>query len=95
MSSSAPHRWQVRLDRRSTSTSSVRQQLSLLADGIQGLHVDLLTDRDIDDAPDQGAFRDFVPIAHITHTRTEVLEYVAEDLLETFGWQVDFKNLSA
>lgn len=95
MSTSAPRCWQVRLDRRSTNTASVRQQLSLLADGVQGLRVDLLTDQDIDDAPDQGAFRDFVPIARITHSRTEVLEYVAEDLLETFGWQVDFKDLSA
>jgi|GEM_PF-3300012 len=83
--------WTLSVDRRKAQRAAIIEELDALAGGVQDLVVDIFGEEDYWDAADQGAFRDFVPFATLSHPHTEGLEYVAEALLETFGWLVDFR----
>jgi hypothetical protein len=69
----------------------LEDELASLRDTVRGLRVDLLPEADFEKAADGGAFRDFVAFARLSHPQKEALDYVAEELLETFGWLVDFR----
>lgn len=84
--------WIVRIDRRKSSREEVLEELQSLGLSIQDLSVDVVPEQTYWDAPDAGAFRDFVPVATISHVSIEALEVVAEELLLTFGWLVDFQR---
>lgn len=79
------------MDRREADREAIISALRELEAGVQGLKVELLDEQDYWDAADSGAFRDFIALATLSHTHREALEYVAEDLLEQFGWLVDFR----
>ena len=84
--------WTVRIDRRKASREDVLEELQSLGLSIQDLAVDVVAEQTYWDAPDGGAFRDFIPVATISHRSIEALEVVAEELLLTFGWLVDFQR---
>lgn len=90
---SEPHRWRVRTDRRVADLAALRARLTRLDEAVDGLVVVFDDDEFIDAAPDQGAFRDFTPVATLRAPHPATLEYVAELLLEEFGWIVDFVEL--
>ncbi len=82
------HVWIVRVDRRVLDPHTFLPDLETLATGVEGLTLELLP---FDQAPDAGAFRDFIPVARISHAHIPALEYVAEALLESHDWLVDFQ----
>lgn len=84
--------WTLSIDRRRADRSQMIDELRALEATVQDLQVELVSDRDFEAADDGGAFRDFVALAILTHPHREGLEYVAEDLLERFGWLVDFRR---
>lgn len=83
--------WTLSIDRRKADRDQMIAELRALVDGVQDLEVDIVDEDDFRQAADGGAFRDFVPFARISHPHRDGLEYVAEDLLERFGWLVDFR----
>lgn len=83
--------WTLSVDRRKAARAAIIEELDALAVGVQDLVVDIFAEDQYWSAADQGAFRDFVPFATLSHPHAEGLEYVAEALLETFGWLVDFR----
>ena len=85
-------RWQVRIDRRKVELELVQDELVALVDGVQGVSLELEEERSFEGAPDGGAFRDFTPVAPLSCHDPKPLEYIAEELLDTFGWAIDFKE---
>lgn len=83
--------WTLSVDRRKAQRAAIIEELDALAAGVQDLAVEIFAEDHYWNAADQGAFRDFVPFATLSHPHSEGLEYVAEALLETFGWLVDFR----
>lgn len=83
--------WTLSVDRRKANRDEIIEALNALEAGVQGLSITIFDDEHYWNAPDHGAFRDFVPFATVTHAQRAGLEYVAEDLLEQFGWLVDFR----
>lgn len=63
-------------------------ELTLLDQGIEHLSVEFIAG--FDSIDDEGTFRDFAPYAILRHPHQEVLEQLAEDLLDEFGWTIDF-----
>ncbi len=84
--------WTVRIDRRQADRNAVIDLLNLLAKSVQQLQVEITADDEFWNTADIGAFRDFVAVAVISHPAEAGLEYVAEELLEEFGWLVDFQR---
>ena len=82
----------VRLDRRAEVLSDVRGELQSLRESVGGLAVSLADDGDIAAARDSGKYRDFVDVATLTHEDDAVLEWVAEELVDEFGWLVDIQR---
>jgi hypothetical protein len=91
---SPAEQWQVRVDRRKIALELVQHELEALVAGVQGVSLELAEERSFEGAPDGGAFRDFTPVATISCAASAPLEYIAEELLEHFGWAIDFKPLS-
>jgi hypothetical protein len=83
--------WTLSVDRRKADREQMIAELRALEDGVKDLEVEIFDEDDYRKAADGGAFRDFVPLARLSHPHREGLEYVAEDLLERFGWLVDFR----
>ena len=81
--------WTIRADRRTAKFGVVAEELDDLAATLEGVSIQLVDRHSWDDAPDAGAFRDFHPIATVTGQR-QALEYLAEELVAEFGYQVDF-----
>lgn len=79
----------VRMDRRAEVVDQLRAELRSLGESVGGLAVELVPDAEIEAARDGGKFRDFVDVARVTHAEPEVLEWVAEELVDEFGWLVD------
>jgi hypothetical protein len=90
--SSGLHTWTVRIDRRQASREALLEELEALARTIQDLRVEVVAAEAYWAAPDQGAFRDFVAVALVSHAHLEALEVVAEELLVSFGWLIDFQR---
>ncbi len=84
--------WTVRIDRRQANRDDVIALLNQLAKSVQQLQVEITADDEFWNTADIGAFRDFVSVAVISHPAEAGLEYVAEELLEEFGWLVDFQR---
>lgn len=84
--------WRVRADRRVVSWARVASELSEIVETLDGLEV--VWCEDYDQAPDQGAFRDFVAVATAQAADKRVLEAMAEELLLELGFCIDFKPLS-
>lgn len=84
--------WTVRIDRRQANHKAVVDFLQHLASSVQQLQVEITDDQSFWDSADTGAFRDFVPVAVLSHPAEAGLEYAAEILLEEFGWLVDFQR---
>lgn len=89
---STPLQWTVRIDRRQADRNAIIALLDQLAKSVQQLQVEITDDDEFWNTADIGAFRDFVPVAVISHPAEAGLEYVAEELLEEFGWLVDFQR---
>ncbi|QDG52937.1 hypothetical protein FIV42_19975 [Persicimonas caeni] len=83
--------WTLSVDRRKADRAQMIAELELLAASVKDLQVDIFDEDEYWNAADSGAFRDFVPFATLSHPHRAGLEYVAEDLLERFGWLVDFR----
>lgn len=83
--------WRVRADRRVVSWARVAAELSELVETLEGLEV--VWSEDYDQAPDQGAFRDFAAVATVRAADKRVLEAMAEEMLLELGFSVDFKPL--
>ena len=86
-------RWRVLTDRRVADLDALRGRLRELAQGVEGLDVDLVSDEQFEQAPDAGAFRDFTPVATLRAPHLAILEYASEALLDEFDWIVDFEPL--
>ncbi|MBA2664709.1 MAG: hypothetical protein H0U74_20650 [Bradymonadaceae bacterium] len=84
--------WTIRIDRRKADRDAVAAALAMLGASVKDLVVVLGSPEDYWAAPDVGAFRDFVEFATISHPAEAGLEYAAEELLESFGWLVDFQR---
>lgn len=84
------HTWTVRIDRRKANPQTLSQHLRALAQEIQDLHVEIIDMQVFWSLPDDGTFRDFTPIATLSHPHTDALEHAAELLLDDWGWGVDF-----
>lgn len=87
------NRWRVLADRRVADLDTLRARLRALAQGVEGLDVDLVSDEQFEQAPDAGAFRDFTPVATLQAPHPAILEYASEALLDEFDWVVDFKPI--
>jgi hypothetical protein len=83
--------WTLSVDRRKADRATIIEELRALEASVQDLVIEIYAEDEYWNAADRGAFRDFVPFAALTHPHREGLEYVAEDLLESFGWLVDFR----
>lgn len=83
--------WTLSVDRRKADREALEDELASLGGTIQGLDIELLPVDEYEAAADGGAFRDFVAFARLSHPQKEALDYVAEELLEAFGWLVDFR----
>ncbi len=81
--------WTLRADRRTADLPALRAEVLELADTLHGLQVHLLSDDAIAAAADAGTFRDFAPFATATAEHVAVLEALAEELVESFGFQID------
>ena len=84
--------WTVSTDRRKGDRPHLLRELQELAGTIDGLHLEILPAEDYHQSPDGGGFRDFAPLAIISHPSLQALEIVAEELLAEFGWLVDFSK---
>ncbi|TXD37083.1 hypothetical protein FRC98_10115 [Lujinxingia vulgaris] len=82
--------WKVRADRRKVDLDHLRDELEALGQTVRGLEVELRASPHFWDAPDKGAFRDFVEVGEMAHDTLGALEIVAEELIATFGWTIDF-----
>lgn len=90
------HRWTVRMDRREGRFEAVCSEMRLLEATLEGLSLEMISPKEFEDAPDEGAFRDFHPIAYASAPDDRILEAMAEELLLEFGFLVDFlKNQDA
>ena len=83
--------WTLSVDRRKADRDRMIAELRALEDTVQDLQIEIFPPDNYWSAADRGAFRDFVPFARVSHPHRDGLEYVAEDLLERFGWLVDFR----
>ena len=79
----------IRIDRRAEVVDELRAEIVELASSIVGLTVQVVDSNAFESARDAGKFRDFVDVASVSHDSDEVLEWVAEELVERFGWLVD------
>lgn len=79
----------VRIDRRAEVVTDLRAELRSLAQSVKDLKVTIVSDEEFERARDDGKFRDFVDVATVEHASEEVLEWVAEELIDGFGWLVD------
>lgn len=84
--------WAIRTDRRDGDRDGILQELEALASSIDGLHLDVHPEDAFFDGPDGGGFRDFAPIATLSHPDLRALELVAEELVLQFGWRIDFSK---
>lgn len=82
--------WIVRADRRDADLERLRAELQELERTLEGLQVVLVDPRQVEEAPDGGAFRDFWEVARASAGDEQVLEVMAEELLLEFGFLVDF-----
>lgn len=80
------------MDRRAEVFEVLRAELRSLQESVQGLVVEFVPDDEVESARDDGKFRDFVDVAHVTHDADEVLHWVAEELVDEFGWLVDISD---
>lgn len=86
------HAWIVSVDRRVLDWRELIAALRPLCAGVEGVQLVELDALAIESAPDSGSYRDFTPVAHISHPDSaRPLEYVAEVVLDTFGWGVDLR----
>lgn len=83
--------WTLSVDRRKADRQQMIDELRSLEASVKDLAVEIIDADEYWNAADRGAFRDFVPFATLSHPHRAGLEYVAEDLLERFGWLVDFR----
>lgn len=83
--------WTLSVDRRKADREQMIAELESLEATIKDLRVDIFDADEYWNAADSGAFRDFIPFAQLSHPHRDGLEYVAEDLLERYGWLVDFR----
>ncbi len=86
---SSPYRWVVRADRRSVNFDRLQSELRELGDSFQDLSVELLDRGAFEDGQDQGAYRDWGPVAVATASDPRILEALAEELILEFGFQID------
>lgn len=82
------HVWTLRIDRRQADREAILADLATLAQAA-GVQTRVVPLQAYLDAPDGGAFRDFITAATLSADHVEPLEYVAECLLDTHRWQVD------
>lgn len=76
----------IRVDRREDIASELERECRSLEKSVEGLRFDYV---DPLEHADGGAFRDFAPAACAQHEDQAVLEWVAEELVDIFGWKVD------
>lgn len=79
----------IRIDRRAEVLDDLLDELRQLQDTVVGLEVEFAELAIYEAARDEGKFRDFVEVAVARHEKAEVLQWLAEELVDEFGWLVD------
>ena len=82
-------RWVVRADRRSVDLERLHREILELGATLTGLDVELLPRSAFDDPRDEGAYRDWAPVAVALADDARILEALAEELIQDFGFQID------
>ncbi|MBH25618.1 MAG: hypothetical protein CMH57_14435 [Myxococcales bacterium] len=82
-------RWDIRADRRSVDFEHLQAELRELGETLSGLEVELLSHERFLALPDEGAYRDWGPVAVATAADPRILEALAEELILEFGFQID------
>lgn len=85
--------WSIYMDRRRTSYQAVVTELESLARSVPDLALTLVPLEAVEESSDAGKFRDFVEIGQLKHPSDEVLNWVAEELVDQLGWAVDIRPL--
>lgn len=80
------------MDRRAEVFEALRAELRSLQESVDGLDVRFEPEAAVESARDDGKFRDFVDVARIDHAEPAVLNWVAEELVDEFGWLVDITS---
>ena len=81
--------WTVKVDRRKAEPAKLVERLQSLEQSVQGLRVQLVDRHLYEGEKDRGDFRDFAPVARLSHERREALRIVTEELILEFGWLID------
>ena len=81
--------WVIRADRRATSYEPLVAEIRDVAQSVAGLELRLVTQSAWNQAEPTPGFRDFSPIAWISHVDGEALQWAAEELVDSLGWRVD------
>ena len=85
--------WLVQVDRRQKGAHhDVHAFLEELLPGIAQLDYTLYTLEEALQSPDDGALRDFIPVASFHHHDVRVFQYIGEELIAQFGWLVDLSE---
>ena len=79
----------IRIDRRAEVLEELLEELRELQNTVVGLEVEFIDRDTYETARDEGKFRDFVEVAVARHEKAGVLEWLAEELVDEFGWLVD------
>jgi len=82
-------RWDIRADRRSVDFERLQAEIRELGETLAGLEVELLSYAHFQALPDEGAYRDWGPVAVATAQDPRILEALAEELILEFGFQID------
>ena len=87
--------WIVQVDRRQEHAHhEVLTFLKTLLPGIAQLDYTLFTLEEALRTPDEGALRDFIPVASFRHEDARLFQYIGEELIAQFGWIVDLSEVT-
>jgi len=83
--------WAIYLDRRRSSYDVIAEELFNLRDSVAGVSLKIADSESFEHQPDEGKFRDFVFVAHLSHPEQEVMNWLAEELVDQLGWAIDIR----
>lgn len=84
--------WIIKADRRQCDYQHIVERLQSLEQSVEGLTVSLMERTVFEASRDEGDFRDFAPLARLSHQSLEALEVIGEELLLEFGWHIDLSR---
>lgn len=84
--------WAIYLDRRRSSYQTIAQELLSLKESVADVRLTLVDSDSFEHQPDQGKFRDFAFVAQLAHPDQEVMNWLAEELVDQLGWAIDIRT---